>query len=47
MGRKVRISERQKSVLRFLDPDLLQSFAELEELREKVRLAEAANRVLH
>ncbi|WP_283811698.1 hypothetical protein [Bradyrhizobium hipponense] len=41
MGQKVRILERAHVL-----PDLLKMLRELEDLREKVRLAEAA-RVLH
>jgi hypothetical protein len=41
MGQKARIFERVRAL-----PDILKMLQELEELREKVRLAEAA-RVLH
>jgi hypothetical protein len=41
MGQKARIVERVRAL-----PDILKMLQELEELREKVRLAEAA-RVLH
>jgi hypothetical protein len=46
MGRKIRISEHQKSILKQVEPDLLELLAELEELRHKVLLAEAASRVV-
>lgn len=50
MGQRVRISKRPKSDLTHAIRDkllaLLDAIAELENLREKVRLAEAA-RVLH
>jgi hypothetical protein len=46
MGRKIRISEHQKFILKQVEPDLLELLAELEELRHKVQLAQAANRVL-
>jgi hypothetical protein len=47
MGQKARILKSQKPILIQTEPDLLTLFLELERLREKVRLAEAANRVLH
>jgi hypothetical protein len=47
MGQKARILKSQKPILIQTEPDLLAMLVELEKLEEKVRLAEAANRVLH
>jgi len=47
MGQKARILKSQKPILILTEPDLLTLLLELERLREKVRLAEAVNRVLH
>jgi hypothetical protein len=46
MGQKGPILKRQKPILTHTPIDLLKLLQELEDLREKVRLAEAA-RVLH